>query len=133
MARKPVVRKRDPRAVLNSGGYYPACFNSSREFSQWQLLLRLSRESMRVGYCYDCTPDYKMEMMCEGRCEHPETQFVVLRDSKNSDEIQLVGVSDQSVYWAKVERGAALVIDGAEDGEDQQQGEGQVCRKGTDW
>jgi hypothetical protein len=132
MPLKGYVRPRNPRRVLNSGGYYPACFNSAREYSEWRLLLRQSRESMRVGYCYDCTPDYKMEMMCEGRCEHPETQFVVLRDSGNGDEIQMIGVSDQSIYWARVEQGAA-VIDGAEDGEDQQQGEGQVCRKGTDW
>jgi hypothetical protein len=114
-------RKRNPRAVLNkSGGYYPPCFNSSREYSQWVLLLKVSNAGVNLGYCVDCTPDYKMEMMCEGRCSHPETQFIVRRNSLERDELEVIGVSDESYYWTQVSQGAA-VIDGANDGKDKQQ------------
>lgn len=111
--------RRDPRAVLNKdAGAYPACFPSSRHFHQWLLLLQISGENKRVGYCLDCTPQYKMEMMSEGRCEHPETQFIVRRNSQDADQLEMVGVSSASVYWARVESGRAI-IDGAEDGKDQ--------------
>lgn len=120
MGRKGEPHHRGPRAVLNDGtGWYPPCFKDSDEFNHWRLLLRASGESMRVGYCIDCTPEYKMQMMCEGRCKHPETQFVVLRNSKDPDQVEMVGVSSASVYWARVERGHA-VIDGAEYGKNKQ-------------
>lgn len=116
MGRKGEFSRRGPRAVLNDGtGWHPPCFNNSDEWNQWRLLLRASWENMRVGYCIDCTPEYKMQMMCENRCLHPETQFIVLRNSKDADQVEMVGVSNESVYWARVERGHA-VIDGAEYG-----------------
>lgn len=106
-------RPRNPRTVLNNpGGPYPPCFNSSDEYYQWVYLLRLSGENMRVGFCFDCTPTYKMEMMRNDRCTHPETQFLVLRDKKDLEQVALVGVSSASVYWAKVERGAAVINEG---------------------
>lgn len=126
-------RPRNPRsAPVIEEGPHPQCFNSADEYHQWLFLLQLSRENIRVGFCIDCTPEYKMQMMREDRCEHPETQFIVLRDKKDQDEVALVGVSSASVFWAKVERGAA-VIDGVEDGQDQQQGEGQDSGTRTYW
>lgn len=111
-------RPRNPRTVLNNlSGPYPSCFNSADEYYQWRFLLQLSRENIRVGFCIDCTPEYKMEMMRQDRCEHLETQFIVLRDKKDADQVELVGVSSASVFWAKVERGAAFISE-AEDGED---------------
>jgi hypothetical protein len=111
-------RRRDPRSVLNRyAGYHPPCFESASQFSHWCMLLSLSGSHIRVGFCIDCTPEYKLEMMRQDRCMHPETQFIVLRDKKDSDEVALVGVSSASVFWAKVERGAAFFSE-AEHGED---------------
>lgn len=113
-------RRRDPRSVLNHGdGYHPPCFDSAEQFAQWRMLLARSGGGMRVGFCLDCTPEYKMEMMCQDRCTHPETQFIVLRDHQDPEEVSVVGVSSASIYWARVERGV-VVIDEGKDGEDQQ-------------
>lgn len=109
-------RPRDPRAVLNQdGGSYPACFNSSREYHQWLLLLRLSRQHMGVGICVDCTQQYKMEMLSEGRCVHPETKFAVLRNSNDEDQVEIIGVSSKSIYWARVEGGKTIIDEGQGD------------------
>lgn len=133
MARKGDPGRRDPRAILNkNAGSYPACFNSSREYHQWLLLLRISKDHPGVGFCVDCTPEYKMEMMSEGRCAHPETQFIVRRNSMDPDQVEIVGVSSKSVYWAKVETGSP-VVDGAEYGKDQQQNERQDSGTRADW
>jgi hypothetical protein len=111
-------RRRNPRAVLNKqGGSYPACFNSSVEYHQWLLLLQLSKQSLRVGICVDCTQRYKLEMLSEGRCAHPETKFAVLRNKKDPSEVEIIGVSSKSVYWARVEDGKTI-IDGSQNGKD---------------
>ena len=126
-------RPRNPRSVLsNDDGPHPQCFNSASEYHQWLFFLQLSNETLRVGFCIDCTPEYKMEMLRQDRCEHPETQFIVLREKNDANEVSLAGVSSASVFWARVERGAA-VIDEVDDGQDQQQGKGQDGRTRTYW
>ena len=106
---------KDPRLVLNKymAGYYPACFNSSAEYAQWRALMRTSQEHMAVGFCVDCTPEYKMEMMSEGRCAHPETRFV-LRSTKTFGT-ELIGVSSKSIYWARIVQDSAVLRE--DDGE----------------
>jgi hypothetical protein len=111
-------RRRNPRTVLNhEGGSYPACFNSSTDYTQWLYLLRLSNQHLRIGFCVDCTHQYKLEMLSEGRCAHPETKFAVLRNKKDPSEVEIIGVSSKSVYWARVDDGKTI-IDGAKDGQD---------------
>lgn len=84
--------------------------------------MHTSGENARLGMCVDCTPEYKWRMMQEQRCTHPETQFIVRRNSRDPDLLELIGVSRRSVYWAKVENGSS-VVDKAEH-DDQQQNQG---------
>lgn len=116
-------KRKDPRAVLNKGGggVHPACFPDAEGFRQWYLLLVLSGEHRRSGYCLDCTPEYKTQMMAEGRCEHPETKWVMFKNRHEADQLDVVGVSSESIYWAKVENGAT-VVGRQMYGQDQQQG-----------
>lgn len=30
------------------------------------------------SFCWDCTPEYKFEMVSEGACVHPLVQFVMM-------------------------------------------------------
>lgn len=111
-----VHKPRDPRSVLNSAaGYYPACFDDAEQFNQWRMYLRMSRQNPNVGICVDCTQRHKLEMLSQGRCEHPETKFVVLRNSFDPEQVEIIGVSSKSIYWARVEEGS-IVLDGAYDG-----------------
>jgi hypothetical protein len=103
-------RPRNPRSAPKSkAGPYPDCFDSSDDYQQWLFLLQLSNENMRVGYCFDCTPRYKLEMLSEGRCAHPETKFAVLRRRRDPEDVEIVGVSYNSVYWARVENGKTII------------------------
>ena len=117
--RKPL----DPRWVLNSGaGRFPACFNGYQQYQDWRYYMRVSLEGMRVGVCHDCTPEYKMEMMCQGRCEHPETVFVT-RTLRSGDS-EVIGVAEGTPYWEQVQEGKLVLVE-QDNGEDQQPSEGQ--------
>ena len=98
------MEHKDPRQVLNkSGGTHPLCFKDSKQYTQWMLLLQMSGESKRAGYCLDCTPEYKHEMMACGRCEHPETRFMLRSDPHHEDSLEWVGVSGNSIYRDRLE------------------------------
>lgn len=45
---------------------YPACFESSEQYSGWTSLARLSREV--VSICSDCSPEYREKMTDQKRC-----------------------------------------------------------------
>lgn len=110
------TRRRDPRTVLNQhAGSFPACFEDSEQYHNWLMYLRMSKQNPNVGICVDCTPRYKLQMLSEGRCAHPETKFAVLRNSFDAEQVEIIGVSSKSIYWAKVEEGS-IVLDGAYDG-----------------
>lgn len=115
-------RKLDPRWVLNAGGggRFPPCFNSHQQYQDWRYYMRVSLEGLRLGVCHDCTPEYKMEMMCQGRCQHPETVFVT-RTLRNG-ESEVIGVAEDTPYWKQVQEGK-LVLAEQDDGEDQQPSE----------
>ena len=53
----------------------PKCFPSEQHFRIWQHAARLTGGCFEVGFCTDCTPEYKARMQAQRRCDHPEIQF----------------------------------------------------------
>ena len=54
----------------------PACFDSETQWSDYQ------REAKASGwpadrFCRDCSPEYRNQMIRAARCAHPETVFIV--------------------------------------------------------
>lgn len=47
-------------------------------------------------------------MLEEGLCDHPETRFVLWRNGVE-DEVEIVGVSNQSRFWKRVQRGESIL------------------------
>jgi hypothetical protein len=112
---------RDPRKILSSkyGESHPDCFDNAIQYRQYIWLMRQADSPKDNGYCLDCTPEHKAKMMREGRCEHPETRFVVWVSRQKEPEV--IGVSDVSIFWRRVMRGET-VLNWGSDGEDKQQG-----------
>lgn len=114
------AQKRNPRNVLNSGeGWSPVCFENHGQYTDWIHLMRQSARPRDDGYCIDCTPDFKSEMLAQGRCAHPETRFVIYKN-EIENEIEYIGVSNESRFWPKVQRGMTVFNWGKDDEEDQQ-------------
>lgn len=107
----------DPRRVLSStyGASHPACFNDAMQYRQYKWLMRQSDSPKDFGHCLDCTAEHKAQMMKEGRCEHPETRFVVWVNRNREPET--IGVSNESRFWHRVEKGES-VMNWGDDGKD---------------
>lgn len=58
----------------------PKCFKSDESYHEYvATFLGASGSELkqpRVDVCRDCNPEYKEQMMKEGRCEHHETVFI---------------------------------------------------------
>lgn len=119
MARKGIPQRRDPRNVLSHSHAVvkPLCFESALQYRQYVTLMRQAARPKDDGYCLDCTPEFKTQMLEEGRCSHPETRFALWKDHA-TQELEIIGVSDTSRFWGKVLEGNTI-INGEEDGEDQ--------------
>jgi len=87
------------RDILNDNvsHAHPACFDSYEQFHRWKEMLHISKESAFIGYCVDCTPEYKSKMMGENRCDHPETKFVKRTTARGGSEV--IGASINSFFW----------------------------------
>ena len=69
----------------------PLCFDSKRDWLEYQALASITRGSAIHGFCEDCTPEYKAQMIEEGRCAFPRTTFALDREGalcgfRHSDE-----------------------------------------------
>lgn len=111
-------RTRDPRSVLlgSRAASHPACFESAEQYRDYIHLMRQSSNPKDTGVCLDCTPEFKTQMLEQGLCDHPETRFVLWRNPLE-DCAEIVGVSCESRYWKKVQRGDAI-LNWSDDGED---------------
>lgn len=109
----------DPRRVLHGSHaqFCPPCFHNAAQYRQWIYLNTQATQPKDRSYCLDCTPEFKDQMMKEGRCSHPETRFVIW--ASRSRELEVIGVSNKSIYWNKVMAGQTI-LNWGEDGEDQQ-------------
>jgi hypothetical protein len=91
--------------------WYPPCFNNQEQFNDYAYMIRRVGQPMdNNNYCMDCTKEYQAEMACEGKCEHPETKFVVWRTTykdpevvgkivSNLNEPDIIGISNISKFW----------------------------------
>jgi hypothetical protein len=78
----------------------------------------------------DCTPEYKARMMEEGKCQHPESLFVVQVD--RFMESSLVGINMLSTWYPKAVKGQKIFyLSKEEDFDHQQQSEGEVSGEGA--
>lgn len=118
MARKGIPQRRDPRNVLSHqhAMVKPPCFESALQYRQYITLMRQSARPKDDGYCLDCTPEFKTQMLEEGRCTHPETRFAFWKDHA-TQELEIIGVCDTSRFWAAALQGNTI-INGEENGED---------------
>ena len=67
--------------------YYPACFDSARQYSLWISAARISPEGIDgATYCTDCTQEHKDEMVEAGRCMFPWVVFH--RGERNKGELK---------------------------------------------
>jgi|DEB19_MinimDraft_3_1074340.scaffolds.fasta_scaffold15287_3 hypothetical protein len=52
----------------------PACFSSQEQYEEWRELANKTT-GLSSGYCTDCTPEYKAEMLLQERCAHRNVEF----------------------------------------------------------
>jgi hypothetical protein len=59
----------------------PACFDSQRQWIEWQTLELACLRRLRFGPCTDCTHRYQARMINENRCARPwlDLDFVKTR------------------------------------------------------
>lgn len=84
----------------------PKCF-TDRQWKEYEVhSLDTPSNTNRKGYanpCMDCTPEHKREMRAEGRCDHPETVFIV-RKGREENDIEGIN-SDTFPTWERACRG----------------------------
>ena len=86
-----VCQEHETQAVEKAFGWYvregvspiaPGCFKTPYQWKEYVVAYYLSRnpklqrEVQDVDYCKDCNPEYKRQMLAQGKCSHPETVFV---------------------------------------------------------
>lgn len=54
----------------------PSCTNHG-DYRAWR---NMGPKAGTAGFCEDCTPKFKFEMMYIGKCDHPEIKFTRDRD-----------------------------------------------------
>lgn len=97
--------------------WFPPCFKSKEQHRDymWQVFKAKQPED-ELNYCMDCTREYKIQMLKEKRCEHPETIFVIwkTRVQQSKEEVNdipvvpthstqedpdEIGISNLSRFW----------------------------------
>ena len=54
----------------------PKCFDTRAQYVNWKEQAKSCNPRPSFGVCSDCTPEYKLEMMLQKRCENPHIDFV---------------------------------------------------------
>ena len=103
------IADRDPDTTEQRGyGWKPMCFKTYEQYKDYIHLMRQSTYPKDNGVCLDCTPEFKAEMMECGRCEHPETRFVLWKN-ETEGEVEMVGIGSDSRYWRRIQRGVTIL------------------------
>jgi len=90
--------------------WYPPCFASQQQHKEYMFaVVQTGRPMDPNNYCMDCTRGYKVKMLREKKCEHPETIFVTWRTTYkqptaegrvvSTTETDMIGISDISKFW----------------------------------
>jgi putative SOS response-associated peptidase YedK len=53
----------------------PPCFDTLKQYQGWQRAAWETGLNARFGFCEDCTPNYKAEMLNRRRCIRPDSGF----------------------------------------------------------
>jgi hypothetical protein len=64
------------RQTIKFKGFIPKCFDNEKQFKKWVRQARVCSPLPPFSVCTDCTPEYKLEMMLQKRCENPHIDFV---------------------------------------------------------
>lgn len=88
--------------------WHPPCFESRGQYAEYMWQAQKANQPFDpMNHCLDCTREYKIQMLKERRCEHPETIFVLWRSSNKKDkpagevpeEPDVLGISNNSKFW----------------------------------
>ena len=89
----------------------PECFHNAEQFKDYMWMVKRVRQPPdEENYCMDCTKEYQAQMVCEGKCAHPETRFITWRTTykdpetigtmvSNLNEPDVIGISKISRFW----------------------------------
>lgn len=58
--------------MTESNGWYPVCFSGYKEYKEWRYMQRGADEVSNA--CDDCSSDYMLKMMEQGRCFSAEVK-----------------------------------------------------------
>lgn len=64
------------RQSIKFEGSTPKCFDNRVQFRTWVEQARVCNPLPPFSVCTDCTPEYKLKMMHDRRCENPHIDFV---------------------------------------------------------
>jgi hypothetical protein len=88
--------------------WYPPCFEHIEQYKDymWQSY-KTNQPHDPMNHCLDCTHEYKIQMLKEKRCEHPETIFVVWKSISKKEKAfctipevpDVLGISNNSKFW----------------------------------
>jgi hypothetical protein len=84
--------------MTSSSSSYPRCFKNRAQFIAWVHAARIANPGPS-GYCVDCTPEYKKEMLKADRCAHPAVLF---RSFKEDGVIGLRKLKDRKEMHEEV-------------------------------
>lgn len=91
--------------------WFPPCFESEEQYKEYiHTVAKVGQPMDWTNYCMDCTHEYKLEMLKQKRCEHPETIFVEWRTMSKTPEVEgalitsmhepdIIGISNISKFW----------------------------------
>jgi len=90
--------------------WYPPCFNSLEQYNEYMhIMIQTGRPTDANNYCMDCTREYKVDMLKDKKCSHPETIFVTWRTTFKqptaegkiitTNELDVIGISNISRFW----------------------------------
>ena len=107
----------DEKITPYNPDWFPPCFESKKQHREymWQVF-RTKQPEDELNYCMDCTREYKIKMLREKRCEHPETIFVTWKNTvkfpkdtvffkpvipthSDQEEPDTIGISNLSRFW----------------------------------
>ena len=107
----------DDKITPYNPDWFPPCFESKKQHRDymWQVF-RAKQPEDELNYCMDCTKEYKIQMLKEKRCEHPETIFVIWKNTvkfpkeevrdilvipthTDQEEPDVIGISNLSRFW----------------------------------
>lgn len=79
---------------------FPPCFKDEAHYDQWCYLAWVSdmADDPSNSFCYDCEPDFKAEMLEEGRCVRPGTEFWMVLEQDDEPQPHGLSAADRRLF-----------------------------------